>query len=544
MSFLFFEGKKRPLTAEKTIFDYADELQVRVPTSCGRSGECHECIVEVTRGLDALSPCTEAESFLRDNYRLACQARAIDLTTDVTVKLLRRRPQILTHRPPAAMPLDPLTRRIGTSIYFRDQRLDHYEGRIYGLAIDVGTTTVVLDLLDLENGLCLYTSSFENPQRFGGSDVMHRISYDNGPNHGELQKAIIGAINYEIRDLCKSLGFRRRDIYEMVMVGNSTMRDVFFGLNVQSIGEKPYRSLTEHEFRQGKRTTTSLNARAKDLGLQVHPQANVYAAPLVGSHVGADVAADLIAIGMAEQREVVMLVDIGTNTEVVVGNKDRLLAASCPAGPAFEGGQVTYGMPGYEGAIESIVWENGQLSFRTIGNVTPQGICGSGLVDLLAELLRTGRMNELGVFEAGSNAFMVVPERNITLSRADVSLLAQAKAANFCGQWIVLRNYGLVTDQVSQLYLAGGFANYLNTQNAVSIGFIANIQPAKVVKVGNAALQGATMMLLSHRKRKSAEKLIQRIEHVELETTPDFFDIFVEGCMFKPMGELPDPDRS
>ncbi len=543
MSFLFFEGKKRPLTAENTLFDYADELQVRVPTSCGRSGECHECIVEVTQGLEALSPCTEAESFVRDNYRLACQARAIDLTTDVTVKLLRRRPQVLTHSPPVDIPLDPLTRRVGTSIYFCDQRLDHYGGRIYGLAIDVGTTTVVLNLLDLENGLCLYTSSFENPQRFGGSDVMHRISYDSSPNHGELQKAIIGAINYEIRDLCKSIGFRRRDIYEMVMVGNSTMRDIFFGLNVESIGERPYRSLTEHDFRQGKRTTTSLNAKAKDLGLQVHPQANVYAAPLVGSHVGADVAADLIAIGMDEQREVVMLVDIGTNTEVVVGNKDRLLAASCPAGPAFEGGQVTYGMPGYEGAIESIVWENGKLSFQTIGNVTPQGICGSGLVDLLAELLRTGRMNELGVFEAGSNEFIVVPERSITLSRADTSLLAQAKAATFCGQWIVLCNYGLVTNQVTQLYLAGGFANYLNIQNAASIGFIANIQAAKVVKVGNAALQGATMMLLSHRKRESAEKLIRRIEHVELETTPDFFDIFVEGCMFKPMGELPGPNR-
>ena len=537
MAFLFFEGKKLPLTPEKTIFDYADELQVRVPTSCGRSGECHECIVEITRGMEALSPPTPAESFLRDRYRLACQARAVNPATDVVLKLLKRRPQILVKGERPSLQLEPLTRRVDDSVFFGQERLDAYRGRIYGLAIDVGTTTVVLNLLDLETGACLFTSSVENPQRFGGSDVMHRISYDTGPHHGELQRAILASINYEIRDMCSRLDFRRREIYDVVMVGNSTMRDLFFGLDVESIGQKPYQSLTEQELERGERTTTSFNEKAQQLGLAIHPKANVYAPPLIGCHVGSDVAADLLAIEITEQDEVVMLVDVGTNTEVVVGNKNRLLAASCPAGPAFEGGEVTYGMPGYEGAIESFRFNNGGISFQTIGNLAPQGICGSGLVDLLAELRRTGRIDELGVFRDGASEFTVAPEVGINLSRADLSALAQAKAANFCGQWIVLRNYGLVPEQVSRLYLAGGFANFLDVGNAVSIGFIANFPEEKVVKIGNAALEGATAMLLSRTKRETIEHLVREIEHVELETTPDFFDIFVEGCLFKPMSQ-------
>ena len=537
MPFLLFEGKKLPLSTDKTIFDYADELQVRVPTSCGRSGECHECIVEITQGVEALSPPTQAEHFLRDNYRLACQARSVDPSKDVAFKLLKRRPQILGKGERVSVELDPLTRREGNFVCFEGERLDGYRGRIYGLAVDVGTTTVVLNLLDLETGNWVFTSSFENPQRFGGSDVMHRISYDGGPDHGELQKAMIAAINYEIRDLCRRLGFPRREIYEMVVVGNSTMRDLFFSLDVQSIGQKPYKSVTEHELDGKERTTTSLNLKAEELRLHICPGANVYGAPLIGSHVGSDVAADLLVIGMAQQEEVVMLVDVGTNTEVVVGNKDRLLAASCPAGPAFEGGLVTFGMPGYEGAIESLHLTNGGAQIQTIGNVQPQGICGSGLVDLVAELRRTGRMDELGVFQDGSDKFTVVSQKGITVSRADLSALAQAKAANFCGQWIVLRNYGLLPEQVSRLYLAGGFANYLNVGNAVSIGFIANFPEERITKVGNAAVEGATAMLLSRSKRQMVEDFVRRAEHVELETTPDFFEIFVEGCQFKPMSQ-------
>ena len=536
MSPVHYGGSVLQSDPRKSVFDYADALHVRVPTSCGRSGECHECIVEIKRGIDALTPPTPPEAFLRGNYRLACQVRPADADADIEFAVLRRQPRILTHSTKRRVNPDPPAERRGDAVYFQDTPLDAYRGHLYGLAIDAGTTTVVMNLVNLESGEVAHTASFENPQKFGGSDIMHRISYD-GEFRGELRQVMLAAINFEIGEMCRQLRFHRRRIYDVVAVGNSTMRDLLFGLDVQPIGQKPYKSVTELEMERGERKTTSLNAPAKDFGIRVFPKANVYSGPLVGSHVGADVAADMLAVGMDEQEETVMLVDVGTNTEVVVGNRRRMMAASCPAGPAFEGGQITYGMPGYEGAVESVQIVDGDVRRQTIGGAEVQGICGSGLVDLLAELRRTGRMSELGVFSNGRSEFTFAPEKDMSLSRADVSALAQAKSANYSGQSIVLRGYGVAPDDVRRLYLAGGFANYVNVKNAASIGFIADVAPEKVAKVGNAALEGATLMLISNRMRGVAESLVRRVEHVELETTPDFFDIFVEGCMFKPMSE-------
>jgi uncharacterized 2Fe-2S/4Fe-4S cluster protein (DUF4445 family) len=524
------------LVADQSIFDYADALNVRVPTSCGRTGECHECIVEVKRGAEALNDPTESEQFLlNENYRLACQAVVKDPDADIEFAVLRRQPRIMTRTVSRNVTLDPLTTRVGDDVVFDGEVIDRYRGHIYGLAIDVGTTTVVLNLVDVESGEILHTGSFENPQRFGGSDTMRRITYDSGEYQGELGQVIMSSINFEIGDMVRHLRIRRPHIYEAVIVGNSTMRELFFGLDVQSIGEKPYRSLVEEEFRAGKRETTALNVKARDLDLRIFPGANVYGAPLIGSHIGGDIAADILAIGMDESEDVVALVDIGTNTEVIVGNRYRMLAASCPAGPAFEGAEVKFGMPGYDGAIESVRIVNGGVEFDTIGDAVPEGICGSGLVDLLAELVRTETMNELGVLKDGASEFDVVPERGITISRADMSALAQAKAANYCGQWIVLREYGTSPEKLTRMYLAGGFANYIDIDNARDIGFIANVSTDRVSQVGNAALEGATIMLTSRVKRKEIELLTRDIEHVELETMPDFFDLFVEGCQFKPM---------
>ncbi len=493
-----------------TLFDCADQLALRVPTSCGRAGHCHECVVEVTRGLESLSPKSGDEAFLRGNYRLACQAFLLGEPSDVAFSLLRRSPKILTG-----------------SVSSGPVECDGRAG--YGIAMDLGTTTVVLELVDLRTGATVYQSSFDNPQRFGGSDVMHRISYDGGPFRGELQKAIIGAVNGEIRELCRDLGIARREIVEAMVAGNSTMRDLFFGLDVQPIGQRPYKSITEA------RETTALEEPAHRLGILADPQARIMSPPLVASHVGADTSAALIAIGIESRREIVMLVDVGTNTEVVVGNSERMMAASCPAGPAFEGGLVRYGMPGGDGAIESAEFAGGSLEYRVIGGGEPRGICGSGLIDILAELRRHEQMTPKGVFSAKRREIAVAPAFGITLSREDASNLAQAKAANFCGQAIVMRKFGVTPKGISKLYLAGGFANYVNVRNAIGIGFLAPVPEERIAKIGNASLQGAKELLLSERKRKLAETIVRRIEHVELETQPDFFDLFVEGCQFKPM---------
>ncbi len=519
----------------KTIFEYADTLRVRVPTSCNRSGECHECIVEIKQGENSLNSPTHEEAFLRDNYRLACQAYVADPEADVEFVILRRQPRILTQTIKRSVPLVPSVTRRDDGVYFNNHRIDTYKGRIYGLAIDVGTTTVVMNLVDLETGQVLHTASFENPQRFGGSDIMHRISYDGGDFHGELRQVMLSSLNFEIGWMARELGFHRRNIYEVVIVGNSTMRDILFGIDVQSIGEKPYKSLVEHEMLRGERETTAIHTTASELGLRVYPRAHIYGGPIIASHVGADVAADLLAIGIDEQDEPVMLLDVGTNTEVVVGNKHRIMAASCPAGPAFEGGEVMYGMPGYVGAVESVKLTEDSCECKIIGEADPQGICGSGLIDLLAELRRTRKMNRLGVFADASQAFTFLPEKDMTLSRADISALAQAKSANYCGQYIALRKYGLPIERIAKLYLAGGFANYIDPQNAVNIGFIANFPQSKIAKVGNASLEGATVMLINTNMREVAESMTRKVEHIELETTPDFFEVFVEGCMFDPM---------
>ncbi len=548
MSPLFHGHRVLELQAGKTLFDYADELAVRVPTSCGRTGECHECIVEVSRGGEALSGLTQAETFLRGgNYRLACQASIEDTDADLQFNVLRRQPRILTETIDRTIDLDPLTRRDGDQIIFHSEdgtrNVDAYPGRILGIAADIGTTTVAMNLVDLESGETRYVASFENPQRFGGSDVMHRITYDSGEHRGELQSALISSINFEIGEMVKTLKIRRRHIVELVAVGNATMRDILFGIDVESIGVKPYKSLVEGEYLEGKRNTTALNATAAELGIRIHPKANVYGGPLVASHVGADVAADLLALRMWEENEMVMLLDIGTNTEIVAGNRNGMVAASCPAGPAFEGGEVTYAMPGYDGAVESLrIGEpEADPELKVIGEETePIGICGSGIIDLLAELRRVGIMSELGVFADGSQEFRFSRTNNLTLSRRDISALAQAKAANFCGQQIVIQHMGNDIDDYSRLYLAGGFANYIDPKNASAIGFIPYLQPEKIVKVGNSALLGATMMLLSGSSRTQLEKAVADIKHIELETSPDFFDYFVEGCQFKPMNLEPD----
>ncbi len=411
-----------------------------------------------------------------------------------------------------------------------------YPGAIYGIAVDLGTTTVVMNLVNLESGSIEYTASFENPQRFGGSDVMNRIVYDGGDNAGELRSVMVSAINFEIGEIVRQKKIRRKQIFELVAVGNTTMRDLFFGVDVQSIGTRPYKSLIEKQFLAQEIKSTSLVTKAKDLGLRINSKGTVYGGPLIASHLGADTAADLLAIGIEKQKKPIIVVDVGTNTEVVVGNRDRLLAASCPAGPAFEGGEVTYGMPGYEGAVEKITIESGGIvNVDVIGNGEPIGICGSGLIDLLAELRRTGLMDELGKFRDGSPEYIFSEQSNLTLSRADVSALAQAKAANYCGQAIVLQKYGLPLEKFEKLYLAGGFANYVDESNAIDIGFITNMPIDKVEKVGNTSIAGAVIMLLSTRKRSEIEKLVGTIEHVELETVPEFFDFFVDGCLFKPM---------
>jgi uncharacterized 2Fe-2S/4Fe-4S cluster protein (DUF4445 family) len=553
--------ERRPLVPGRLLFDEAGELSVVVPASCKRTGRCHECVVEMRAGADQLSPPTAEEAFLRPGFRLACQARVERTDHDVEFGILRRRLRIqlapelqgpVPHLDPGVRAVDG--RYIGEPIPWAGPAsggladsdpelrppapvdLGRSYGPPVGLAVDVGTTTVVLELVDLERGTVLAVAAFENPQRFGGSDVMTRISYEDD-QPGMLRQALRRAINHELRRLQADLSLDRRRIVEAVVVGNPTMRDIAFGLDVRPIGRLPYRSVTETALREGATRSTVVERRAHELGLLVNQRARVVGGPIVASHVGADAAADLVAVDAVERGGSFLLVDIGTNTEIVVSDGRRVLAASSPAGPAFEGGGVRYGMPGADGAIEAVRFDAIARRFevRTIGGGKPEGICGSGLVDLLAELRRAEWVTARGGFADRAFEVAVVDEPRITLSRGDVGHLAIAKAATAVGQRVLLRRLGLAPADLEHVYLAGGFANALDVGSAIEIGLLVPVTPERVVRAGNASVAGARALLLSRRRLAALDALTRRIEHVELESEPDFFDLFTDGCLFEPI---------
>ncbi len=534
-------GRETEADAPTTMFELAASQGIKLASSCRNLGECHECIIDIKGGSEALSPPSPEESFLSGSFRLACQAAIVDPDIEVDFVPLHRRAKILTSSNHRNIPLKPAIAREGDDVILHGRNVGQALGDIYGLAIDLGTTTIAIELLNLETGEILASRAMENPQKFGGSDIMTRISYDSGSHKGELRKAVIKGLNREISALTREAEAPAARIYEVVLVGNSTMRDMFFGVDVYPLGQKPYMSEIERAFRAGERKDTWLRRPIAETGLRGHHRGVVTGAPLIGSHVGADTAALVSAMGVsADDEEISLIVDIGTNTEIVLSGRGRMLTASCPAGPAFEGGLVKYGMPGQDGAIEYVrVLEDQSFETRTIGNKPAVGICGSGLIDLLAELRSSEMMTAKGVLKRDRRAYDAVidPIKGITFSAQDASHLAQAKAASFCGQALLLKTFGITARDISKLYLAGGFANFIDIERAQAIGFIAPVPRDKVVKVGNAALQGARELLLNTDRRAELTDIIARIEHIELETAPEFFDLFVEGCQFKPMPE-------
>ena len=531
---LEIDGLTGELAAGETLFERAEALGVHVPTSCLKQGKCRECLVEVEAGAELLSPPAPQERHLEGRFRLACRTRLAH-PGEVRCHTLRRgalRIETATEGlDESRLRLDPAVTRDGRFVLLDREPLAEAPGPLHGLALDVGTTTVALRLYDLESGRRVATQSFENPQRFGGSDIMARIHYD-GVHRGRLlQRTLVGYLSRAIA----SLPADPLTIYELVVAGNPTMRDLLFGLDVQPIGVMPYRSMTEVALDEGRARTTSLSLKARRLRLPVHPEARVYGLPLVGSHVGADAAACLLATGIAEGGALTALVDIGTNTEAFLGNRERLLAASCPAGPAFEGGGVSFGMPALEGAIERVrLGASGEVTLEVIGDGPPVGLCGSGLIDLLSELRRSGRMNAQGRFTDDSHAFPL--GHGLSLSEADVNELAQAKGANAAGVRVLADTYGVPLARIERLYLAGGFARHIDVDAARSVGLVPDLPAERIVKVGNAALLGASMALLSRSRRDELEALVRRVEHVRLETHPRFFEFFVEGCQLEPFG--------
>ena len=531
-----------------TLFECADRQGLRIPSSCSRMGRCHECIVEVTSGYENLSEPSDTESFLAKPYRLACQASVQGSCEDAQFQALWQETKVLRSEEaldPSWEMYPPVRLREDDVLYY-GERIGRRRNALLGVSVDLGTTTIAIELVELTTGVVQASCGIDNPQSFGGSDVMNRISYDGEPNNvGELQKAAVSAINREVRNLTGAIGCTPVDVHELVVVGNTTMRDLFFGLDVQPIGQRPYRSVTE-EGRRERGTSTSLDFRARDLGVRINRQAHAYGPPILSGHLGSDVVCALAAVRMmgfdpsvGPEPGTSMFVDVGTNTEIVIRHKGVLYAASTPAGPAFEGGEISCGMRAFNGAIESLqLGDDGIPSeFLVIGDETPKGFCGSGLIDLLAELRSAGIIDEQGVLFQDSKIreFDLKGGIDLSVSRNDMSLLCQAKAANYSGQYLLMQEAGIGPSDIDTFYLSGAFANYVDPCNAVSIGFLPPVAPERIRKVGNAASLGARMLLLSDKLRNRVELQQGDVKHLELEMCEGFFDAFVEGCQIKPM---------
>ena len=420
-------------------------------------------------------------------------------------------------------------------------------GMKFGLAVDIGTTSVVSTLIELDSGEQLASVSSLNPQAVFGGDLMSRIAFaqfDPG-NLRKLHTRIIGLLNRHIEETCRQSGVLAKWIYKVVVVGNTCMHHLLLGIDPSFVGLAPYAPVMRH----------ALVLPARELFLKVAPEARVCLLPLVAGFVGADAVAVALATRIYEGAAIRIAVDIGTNGEVILGSRDRLWACSAPAGPALEGAQIRHGMRGALGAIDRVTVDD-DIHVHTIGEADPLGICGSGLIDLLAGLLDTGVIDWTGLIRVearealppklrervvmrGEERQVIVlrpgeagARQEVVLTQDDVRQVQLAKGAIASGV-AMLQHVASVSDEtVAELMLAGGFGNYVSIASALRIGLIPPLPKEKIRYVGNAASLGAQLCLVSETERQRAESVAARIEHVSLAAHPDFERIFVEAMNF------------
>ncbi len=404
----------------------------------------------------------------------------------------------------------------------------------YGFAVDIGTTKLAGFLVDLVRGNALAVSSMVNPQSSYGADVISRISYAIGgkPKLRELQKSILEAVNRLINDCCRKAGVSSQNIYELVGVGNTCMHHLFMGISPRYLATSPYVPVLG-----------TCNIKASRLGLRMYSGGNIYMAPAIAGFVGGDSVADLLVSRIFDSDSIILAIDIGTNTEIALGNKERVMVASCASGPAFEGMQIKHGMQASPGAIErvSIDPKTLEVHFGTVDDGRPLGICGTGLIDTVAGLVKSGIVDRSGRFvkkymsltdrlreEPNGLEFVIVrkdedaSEMDVTLTQADVRELQKAKAAIHTGILLLMKKMKIEEREIGKVIVAGAFGNYIDIDSARVIGMYPELPLDKFVFVGNSAGTGARMMLLSRTARRMGEKIANEVNHLELAAEGNF----------------------
>ncbi len=494
---------------EKTLLEVCQELGLSgIESPCGGAGSCRKCLVKIRQ------EGREAEV-------LACQTKVkggMELFLEEKGEAQIAEEGSCYHYPPEG------------------------EGKVtYALACDIGTTSVVCHLLAAKEGKKLATVSAANAQKVFGADVVSRIQASIEGKLDGMQEAILGQINAMIGTLCEKSNIDRKEIGYAAICGNTVMEHIFIGLKPDGMGFAPFQpeSLFGEEY------------DAKEIGLEIAEEAKVYLLPAVAAYVGGDITADIIALQMQKSKEKMLLLDIGTNGEMALGDEKEILSCATAAGPAFEGAQIEMGMPAVEGAISalSLKKEGGRerIAAKVIGGGEPKGICGSGLIDALALMLDLEVIDEGGCFaekkdlapiwakQLGENengAYFCLAGK-VIITQADVRKLQLAKAAIAAGVQVLLKEAGLKEGNVAKLLLAGGFGSYLNPASAARIGLIPKSLLERTRAVGNAAGEGAVSAAFSARARRDAEDLKKKTKYIELSTHKDFTDYYVEAMSFE-----------
>jgi uncharacterized 2Fe-2S/4Fe-4S cluster protein (DUF4445 family) len=592
-------GKSVRVPTGVSLFDAASWNGIAIDSTCGGHGTCKKCKVQVVDGnvpVGRLDSRAFTPEEIRDGWRLACIAQATQslrvhippLTTrpkaatvgvgrqvilrpSVTKRFLQMsEPTLADQRPDVRRLLDELTDVTGnidpallrdlprqlrganfavTAVIVDDQVIaiepDDTSQAVYAVAIDLGTTTVVATLLDLTTGTPMAVASSLNKQQPFGADVISRISAtmldtDALAKLRELAQTTMAEL---IEQTCAEAGITTDQVYEAAIAGNATMTQIALGIDPEPLGVAPFILATDE----------LPTMPATELGLGIHPRARAYLFPSLGAYVGGDIIAGALATGMDRDKRLRLFIDIGTNCEIILGDGERLIATAAPAGPAFEAASIRQGMRAAPGAIEVVTLSDEGVQVQVIDDAPPQGICGSGLVDAVAELARVGLLDASGRFVDDDQAAVIAPhlashlmtrdgerifilaengEGSVFLTQRDVRELQFAKAAISTGWKLLLEEYGAQERDVQQVLLAGSFGTYLSAKNAIKIGLVPKIPALRVVSAGNVAGEGAKMVLLSGPERHGATALLNEIAYVELSDRTDFNDRFVDELAF------------
>ena len=596
-------GKAVRVPSGVSVFDAALWNGVAVDSTCGGHGTCKKCKVRIADGSVPISRLDErafTPEQLAEGWRLACMSNAVtNLTIDVPE--LTTRPKAATVgvgrqvilRPAVQKRLieleEPTLSDQRTDIQRVREALDDLEltidpavlrtigttlraakwtvtavvvgtdliaiepgdttGSSYGIAFDLGTTTAVGTLMDLTTGAPIAVASMLNQQQPFGADVISRISATMlEPEALErLREFAHSTLGELAQDVCQQAGISPDQVYEVALAGNATMAQLALGIDPEPLGVAPFILATE----------SYEGLLASDLGVRVHPRARAMLFPHLGAYVGGDIIAGVLAAGMDRDKRLRLFIDIGTNCEIVLGNGEKLMATAAPAGPAFEAASIRCGMRAAPGAIEVVTIGDDGISLQVIDDVAPIGLCGSGLVDAIAELHRSGLMDDSGRFltqEAivaarpdladrfverdGERLFILATAaesgngQDVFLSQRDVRELQFAKAAISTGWKLLLEEFGTEESEIQQVLLAGSFGTYLSAKSAVGIGLVPKIPVMRIVSAGNVAGEGAKMALLSDSERHGAHALLDEIHYVELSDRTDFNDRFVDELAF------------